>query len=101
MTSDASVEQAALFEQGNVTVTKTVLAHGETLPLASGAGVATSLVVARGRGYLAVAKIEIELGPGRVLDLSMYTRRNYEYAVTATSADGLELIRTDVMYGVS
>lgn len=97
-TIEKTTKQVDLFRHYGITVSEIVLDRGDSVMLELSNGVSATVMVVKGYGYLFTANVQIELKPGRVLDVSSYTGKGKEYGIRATSEKGMELVRTDVSY---
>lgn len=97
-TVEETAKQVDLFRHYGITVSEVVLQRGDSIMLELSSGVAATVTVVKGYGYLFTANVQIELKPGRVIDVSSYTGKGKEFGIKATSEKGMEMVRADISY---
>lgn len=95
---DTRHKETELFRDYTTVVTDIVLERGEKMLLENKSGIATTLTVTKGYGWLLIGNASIEVKPGRVIDLSNYTRRDTDYFVSPTSEKGMEIVKVETRY---
>jgi hypothetical protein len=95
---DTQIKESELFRDYTTVVTDIALARGERMLLQRKSGIATTLTVTKGYGWLLVDNAQIEIKPGRVIDLANYTRKDADYFVSPTSEKGMEILKVETRY---